>query len=207
MPEPTSLYIERHIDQAIKLFEKNVPLKQWPSSLVGKFERWAVAHEINLKYHFKGAEFVRSIFMIRYKINETTARQDLRAAESFYGKLKQDNRGYRRILRIEHLEKQSYAAAAEGKYKEVAALEAIIQKYLDPKDDPIELPDWDDLRAAVQPTIEYNPELMDVERMPLEDVQKLWQSVQNRKKIDISDAVLIKDNPTKKAAKSEEDNA
>lgn len=207
MPEPSILYLDRNIEKAVKLYDKGVPFDEFPADLKALFERWSVAHEINMKYHYKGADFVRGIYVIRYKTNDTTARQDLRCAEMFFGKTKQSNRNYERIIRIELLKKASYEALAEKKYKEVAALEAILQKYLDPAHDPIDMPDWEELRLAVQPTIEFNPELLQVERMPEDKVKALWLSVQARKKIDISDAEIIDENPTKSPSKIEEENA
>lgn len=208
MPEPAIQYHDRHVEEAVRLYEKGVPFEQFPDQLQTLFQRWGFAHEIKLKYQHKGDDFVREIYKLRYKLNDTTARQDIRACQMFFGKTKQNNRKYERILRIEFLKKVSYEAFAQGKFKEVAANEAILQKYLDPAHDPIDMPDWEELRLAVQPTIEYNPEILDVERMPAAEVKKLWDSVQRRKNIDISDAVILEETPKTKSAKEiEEENA
>jgi hypothetical protein len=200
MPEPSILYLDRNIEKAVKLYDKGVSFEDFPADLKSLFDRWSIAHDINMKYHYKGADFVRGIYMIRFKVNETTARQDLRCAEMFFGKTKQSNRNYERILRIEALKKASYEAFAEKKYKEMASLE-------DPAHDPIDMPDWEDLRLAVQPNIEFNPELLEVERMPEDKVRQLWMSVQSRKKIDISDAEIIDTEIKKSPGKIEEENA
>ncbi|MFA6261083.1 MAG: hypothetical protein WC760_06425 [Bacteroidia bacterium] len=175
--------MDKKVERAIRLFQKGHSYDQFPQDLVDSFDRWNTAHELTMKYHHKGMEFVRELFKIRYSLNDTSARQDLRCAEMFFGKMKQSNRAYERIIRIEFLKKQSYAAAAEGKYKEVAQLEAIIQKYLDPSHDPIDMPDWEELRLAVQPVIMYDPEILGVKRIPASEVSDLWNKVQRRKNL------------------------
>lgn len=195
MPNPTVFHMEKTVETAIKLFERNVPIDKFPEDLKRRFEMWQVAHQLKTKYQHKGEEFVRELFKIRFSdISDSTARLEIRSAEIFFGKTQQTNRNYERILRIEFLKKASYKAFAEGKLKEMASIEGILQKYLDPAHDPIDMPDWEELRRSVQVNITYEPEILDIERLPDEDVRKLWQSVQSKRKLDIQDAEILPNN-------------
>jgi hypothetical protein len=186
--------MEETVEKAIKLFERNVPVDKFPDELKARFEMWQVAHQLKLKYQHKGEEFIREIFKIRFAdVNDSKARLEIRSAEIFFGKTLQTNRNYERLLRIEFLKKASYKAYAEGKLKEVASIEGILQKYLDPAHDPIDMPDWEELRKSVQVNITFEPELVGVERMSDDAVKKLWNSVQSKRSIEIEDAEIIRD--------------
>lgn len=192
MPEPTSKYLERHLDKAIRLYDKGVPFQDFPEELKEVFNRWATAHEIRMKYLVKGEEFARNVFKARFGLDDTTARQDMRCCELFFGNIKQSTRSYQRILAQERLKRAAENAFAEGRYKEQAALESILQKYLDPINDPVSNIDWEELRQAVQPTIVFEPEIVDVQRMTNDEVEKLKRSVMARiGKGEFEDAVII----------------
>jgi hypothetical protein len=207
MPEPSIQYMDKTIERAVKLHDKGVPFDQYPDDLKEIFHRWSVAHEIRIKYQFKGEEFVRGFHKARFKLNDTTARQDLRCAAMFFGKITNTNRNYERILAQERLKMAINEAYAEKDWKAVQGLESVLQKYLDPANDPPERLDWEELRQSVQPTIQYNPELQGVKRMSSEDVMKLWKSVQSRKNSTFEEADIILDEPTTSISKIEEENA
>jgi|GEM_PF-4128492 hypothetical protein len=194
MPNPTIMHMEKTVETAIKLFDRNVPIDKFPEELKHRFEMWQVAHQLKLKYQHKGEEFVRELFKIRFNdISDSTARLEIRSAEIFFGKTQQSNRNYERILRIEFLKKASYKAFAEGKLKEMASIEGILQKYLDPAHDPIDMPDWEELRRSVQVNITFSPEIVGAERLPDDEVRRLWTAVQSKRNLNIQDAEIVKE--------------
>lgn len=205
MPEPSIQYLDKTIARAVKLYDQGVAFDVFPDDLKEVFHRWSVAHEIKLKYQVKGDDFVRGLHKVRFGVNDTTARQDLRCAQLFWGKITTTNRNYERILAQERLKNAIYEATADKDWKNVSTLEAILFKYLDPAHDPAERLDWEELRRAVQPTVEFNPELQGVERMSAEELNKLWLSVQRRKNSTFEDAEII--DITKSIDKIEEENA
>lgn len=191
MPEPSISFVDRKLELAIKLYENNVPFTEFPDDLRIVFDRWASIHHLRLKYIAKGDDFVREIHKVTWNIDDTTARQDMRCSEIFHGRTKQAKRIYDRLLRIEFLKKASFEAFAKGKYKESAQYESILQKYLDPAHDPIEMPDFEELKNAVQVQPVFEPELLGVVRMADKDIQILKEKVAKKRNIDFDDAEVI----------------
>jgi hypothetical protein len=189
MPEPTIQYVERQIDKAVKLIQKKVPMEEYPVELKECLNRWEVIHRLRCAHMYKGEAFVRAVYKTRFpEINDTSIRLDMRASELFYGRAEAGKREYDRIIHQEFLLKAQYRAFEKGDDKAAAMYAKLYQNYLDPKYDQTEKPDFAELAKAMNITIEFNPELLGVDRITHEAKQQLWDSVQSKLDLEIQDA-------------------
>lgn len=194
--------------QVQTLIAKGVAEEEWPANLIMFRDRWTQARDIIADFTHKGRSYILNLYKTRYpELNDTQARLDLRAAEMVFGRLGKSRLSFSRVLAIDRLEKEAAKAAYEGDRKGMAALEAILQRYLDPANDPIDAPDWEEVMKNQRVIIMFNPELAGVERLPAERVDALREKVSKKfdKLVQDVEYEELKDNKSIKKIEEEND--
>lgn len=196
--------VDRMVDIAVKNFKSGNKASDLPADVADIFERWEMAYRTTRKYYQQGKEYIFSVYSIwikeRYNIVDArTIREDLYAAPLLFVKIEPTNREFKRMLAIERLEKSIRKAELAGKYAEQARLEAVLFKYLDPTDDPAKEIDMDEVAKNFNIMPAFNPKLLGVEELSLEDVNKFKTKMMQKKRrildeIDEAEVITPSDN-------------
>lgn len=191
--------VDRMVELAVKHFKNGGDAGQLPVEVANVFERWEMAYRTTKKYYQAGKEYIFSVYAVwikeRHGITDSrTIREDLYAAPLLFVKIEPTNREFKRMLSIERLEKSILKAQLAGKYAEQARLEAVLFKYLDPTDDPVQEVNMDDVAKNFNIMPVFDPKLLGVEPISLEDVMKFKSKMLQKKKVllDIEEAEVYK---------------
>jgi hypothetical protein len=179
--------VDRMVDVAVKHFKSGRNAKELPEEVANVFERWEMAYRTTRKYYQRGKDYIFSVYAIWIKerhgiTDERTIREDLYAAPLLFVKIEPTNREFKRMLAIERLEKSILKAEIADKYAEQARLEAVLFKYLDPTDDPVKDMDMDEVAQNFNIMPAFNPKLLGVEEISLEQVLKFKNKMMQKKK-------------------------
>jgi hypothetical protein len=179
--------VDRMVDVAVKHFKSGRNAKELPEEVANVFERWEMAYRTTRKYYQRGKDYIFSVYSIwikeRHGITDArTIREDLYAAPLLFVRIEPTNREFKRMLAIERLEKSILKAEMAGKYAEQARLEAVLFKYLDPTDDPVKDMDMDEVAQNFNIMPAFNPKLLGVEEISLEQVLKFKNKMMQKKK-------------------------
>lgn len=179
--------VDRMLEIAVKHFKSGKDMGNISPETAEIFERWEYAYRVSKQYYAEGKEYIYSTYATwvyhRFGIsNDRTIREDLYAAPILYGKIEPVNREFKRMLAIERLERNIRKAELNQKYAEAARLEAVLFKYLDPALDPVEEKEEDQeaKNFTIMPT--FDPKLLGVEPLSMEQVMKFKGEMIKRKK-------------------------
>lgn len=193
--------VERLIDEAVRHYKLRNSSVELPPELANIFHRWQVAYNISKQYNARGKEYIIGFYgtwlLDNYGIkDERTVREDLYAAPILFSKIDPVNREFKRMLAIERLEKSILKAGEAGKFAEQARLEAVLFKYLNPDNDPVEETDPNESLKTFAITPKFDPKLLGVDEVPFATIQKMKERMITKKQAftgEVQDAKIIEE--------------
>lgn len=186
MRESIFEYVDRKVLEAKKLIRSRKSIDEFPDDLKELFIRWSKAHKAMTKYQARGDGYILTTYMTwlasdSITIDERTAREDIYAARLLYPDITGIVRETERLLDLSLLKDAAYKALADGKYGDFARIMAVRQKYLDPSNDPVEVPDYKEMANNFRVLAVFQPEILKIDRMTKDEVYKLEESMLSRK--------------------------
>lgn len=186
--------VQSHVDNAIKLLSSGVDPEDFPMEMKKHIKHWSAAHSLLLDKGHKGKAFVAKLLLLQFP-DELRSTSDaylvMSCAEEFFVKFSRVNREAERIYAIERLKRQISKAEKDEDFSAVARLEAVLFKYLNPEHDPIDAPDWEEIRKGINIIPTYQPELIGVEPVDKQTVTTMYAAYVKR--LRLKDEDLIED--------------
>lgn len=192
--------VDRLLNLAVKHYKSGKNATELPEDLANIFQRWEMAHRLTKLHYQKGKEYIFSTYATWLHHNfgitdNRTIREDLYAAPLLFTKIEPTNREFKRMLAIERLEMSIRKAEIAGKYAEQARLEAVLFKYLNPVDDPVEEKNMDEIAKTFHIRPAFEPKILGIEERSQEDVLKFKEKmILKKKKLldEVEEAEVIK---------------
>jgi hypothetical protein len=177
--------VNHHVDEAISLLNKGCDVDDFPDVLKKQIKHWSAANALLIDKGHKGKKFVSQLLMMQFP-DEIKRMSDaylvMSCAEEFFVKYSRVNREAERIYAIERLKRQISKAEKDEDYSAVARLEAVMFKYLNPADDPIDAPDWKAIANGITIQPVYNPEIIDITPVPKDQKLAMYNNFMKRLK-------------------------
>lgn len=191
--------VNHHVDEAIVLLGRGVNIDDFPDVLKKQIKHWTAANALLIDKGHKGKKFIAQLLQLQFP-DEIKRPSDaylvISCAEEFYVKYSKVNREAERIYAVERLKRQIQKAEQQEDFSAAARLEAVLFKYLNPADDPIDAPDWRAIAAGITIQPIYNPEIIDITPVPKDKAITMYNNFMKRLKAKEEDFSTEEAKPT-----------
>lgn len=177
------LRVNHHVDEAIHLLNNGVNVDEWPEVLKKQIKHWSAANSLLIDKGHKGKKFIAELLILQFP-DEIKRQSDaylvISCAEEFFVKYSRVNREAERIYAIEALKRQISKAEKDEDYSAVARLHAVLFKYLNPADDPLDAPDWKAIAQGMKIQPVYDPSIIDITPVSKELKERMFNGFLER---------------------------